>query len=419
MPANADKDNITLRSEVSREGIIAGNMASLEESLRTPVVFRKVAPGRIKLPTDNTAEAEMLADKMNEVVPQTGDEAPPAAGATTSASSTRSENKQAAAASVAVDQNKKSTTTATGIDPRAKPFVPASGDATFDWLLAKLKENPEESVAAVKTEPEDSDFDWDNPRNQPAEEAEPSNNKETASNEEKTSSDKPTRGLTDPKDFMKQVRKLRELKLQASKATPTGPPRRIVFGNLPDWATKSDILQLVHGGAVEHAWEGDGEITVQFVNQEACIAYYEAHSNGIIFDNAAQQPAISVTMPEDGQSDHPELLERASKGASRVVCLSGLRPGLKGSNGEDILGIVSAPTWEGKDFDHIVIRQGTLGLDVYVFFYDLHVGWDFLHSIQDGDYECVAKFEADPCTSDSYHFVDEPNRMFSAVYAEN
>ncbi|KAJ5138972.1 uncharacterized protein N7515_003820 [Penicillium bovifimosum] len=432
------------------------------EKIDTPVVFRKVAPAIRASANDN--DTKMQIDIMTVVLAQTGGEASSAAETTTLTSSTGScasskENKQNVVATDVVHANEKSTTTFTGkksgIDPRAKPFFPRAGSGglvlgnrlrsatvkitkpngeelilpprryasagaepvapTVDLLISpssKAAAAPKESLAAATAELEDSDFDWDDkPGNQPAKEAESSNNKESAP------ADKPVRGLTSPKDFMKQVRLIHEMKLQASKAAAVGRPRRIIFGNIPDWATKADILQLVHGGAVENAWNGDGEVTVQFVNQEACIAYYEAHGGGITLGNADEELTISVTMPEDGQPDHPELRERASKGGSRVVCLSGLRPGLKGSNGEDILGIVSAPTWEGKEFDHVVIRPGTLGLDVYVFFYDLHVGWDFLHSIQDGDYECAARFEADPCTLDSFHFVDEPNRMFTVYDA--
>jgi hypothetical protein len=294
-----------------------------------------------------------------------------------------------------VDQNKKPTTTFTGIDPRAKPFVPASGGATFecrplgpenggprrhyattatktDSLTVNMPENayfettvgPKESRATVTTEAKDSDFDWDASTSD-----KPAKKTESAGNKESTSSDKPRRGVTDPKDFMKQVRKLRELKLQASKLAPAGPPRRIIFGNLPEWASISSVLHLVHGGAIERAWSGNGEVIVQFVTQEACIAYHEGHTDGITFDNAGEELTISVTMPEDGLPDHPELLQRVSDGASRVVCLSGLQPGQKGSNGEDILGIVSAPTWAGKEFDHILIRQGEVSLQTSNSFY--------------------------------------------------
>lgn len=36
------------------------------------------------------------------------------------------------------------------------------------------------------------------------------------------------------------------------------------------------------------------------------------------------------------------------------------------------------------------------GVDVHVFFYDLHDGWDFLQSIKEGAYDCIASFEVDP-----------------------
>lgn len=161
---------------------------------------------------------------------------------------------------------------------------------------------------------------------------------------------------------MRQVRKLQEQKRSAPKAIPTGPPRRIVFGNLPEWADVSSVLQLVHGGTVERAWAENGDIIVQFVDREKCIEYYEAHSNGIKIKDDEDDVIISVAMPEDGLPDNAELWMRVEEGASRVVCLSGLPTGLKGTNDESILGIVSDPTWDGKKFDHIVIKPMEVSL---------------------------------------------------------
>lgn len=36
------------------------------------------------------------------------------------------------------------------------------------------------------------------------------------------------------------------------------------------------------------------------------------------------------------------------------------------------------------------------GVDVRIFFYDLHDGWDFFQTIKEGAYDCIASFEVDP-----------------------
>ncbi|KAJ5779205.1 hypothetical protein N7457_006925 [Penicillium paradoxum] len=239
--------------------------------------------------------------------------------------------------------------------------------------------------------------------------------KAESTGDEKSTSSKPRRGVVAPGDFMKQFRKLQEQKKSAPKVVPAGPPRRIVFGNLPEWADIAGILQFVHGGAIERAWMEHTEVIVQFIDQEKCVQYYEAHSHGIRLKDDDDEVTISVTMPEEGLPDNEKLWIRVEEGASRVVCLCGLPIGLKGGNDEAIFGIISDPTWEGKRFDHIVIKQAPEGVDVTIFFYDLHDGWEFFQTIKNGIYDCIAKFEVDPCASaQGFHFMDEPNPMFTA-----
>ena len=165
---------------------------------------------------------------------------------------------------------------------------------------------------------------------------------------------------------MKQFRLLQLQKQMAPKLAPTGPPRRIVFGNLPEWANISSILQLVYGGAIERAWSENGEVIVQFVEQDGCIKYHEIHSEGIKLKDGDDDLIISVTMPEEGLPDNAALSSRIEEGASRVVCLSGLATGFKTSDNESILGIAADPVWGSKSFDHILINQAEVSLDASI-----------------------------------------------------
>lgn len=161
---------------------------------------------------------------------------------------------------------------------------------------------------------------------------------------------------------MKQVRLLHLQKQMAPKVVPTGPPRRIVFGDLPDWANVSSILQLVYGGAIERAWSEDGHVVVQFVEQDDCVKYHENHSDGIKLKDGDDDVTISVTMPEEGLKDNNELSKRVEDGASRIVCLSGLSPGFQTSDNENILGIAADPAWGAKSFERIMIKQAEVSL---------------------------------------------------------
>lgn len=157
---------------------------------------------------------------------------------------------------------------------------------------------------------------------------------------------------------MTQFRKLRLIKQKAAKAAAAGPVRRVIFGDLPDWATVSRILLLTHGGAVEYAWNEEGTVAVQFVEGAACLDYHEKHSDGIKYVTAdGEEAIITVTMPEEGLRDHAELAQRVAEGASRVVCLEGLAPGFKDGDGTPILGVLAQDEWHDLKFERILITQ--------------------------------------------------------------
>lgn len=162
---------------------------------------------------------------------------------------------------------------------------------------------------------------------------------------------------------MAQFRKLRLMKEKAAKAAAAGPVRRVVFGDLPEWATVSQMLMLIHGGAVERAWADDNQVVVQFVNEPECLRYYEQHSGGIKYLTTDEDEAlISVTMPEEGLPDHAELENRVAEGASRVVSLNGLAVTFK--TGEDlaIMGIPSQEKWNDMKFERVVITQAEVSV---------------------------------------------------------
>lgn len=192
---------------------------------------------------------------------------------------------------------------------------------------------------------------------------------ESTEGDKSTASSKPRRGVVAPGDFMKQVRKLQEQKRLAPKVASVGPPRRIVFGNLPEWVGISSILHLVYGGAIERAWSENGEVIVQFVDQEKCVEYYEAHSDGIKLKDDDEDVTISVAMPEDGLPDNAKLSARIEEGASRVVSLFGLPTSIKASESDEeiILGVISDPTWGSKELDHVVIKQAEVSYEPFVF----------------------------------------------------
>ncbi|KAJ5972529.1 uncharacterized protein N7479_002447 [Penicillium vulpinum] len=416
-PISREKQaDVRITTEVIYDVITKCKMISLEESIHAPVDVRNKA---------QTDRLKALAARLNSAHTQMG--VPNDVG-----------KKKTASTGVAQDKS--------SIDPRAKPFVPATAESArphcevADYIPAKdiaskdiaaksiavKNKSPAGALAKDTTAPKKAKVAGTGTPTKAAGSkdagstagSKASHKSESIVDEESSGSSKKPRGVTAPADFMKQVRKLQLKKQAAAKVVPPGPPRRIVFGNLPDWANISSILHLVYGGAIERAWSEDDEIIVQFVEQDDCVKYYENHSDGITLKDGDDELTISVTMPEEGLQDNAELLKRVDEGASRVVCLSGLPAGFRSSDNEAILGIGANPAWNGKSFDHILIKQAESGVDVYIFFYDLHEGWDFLQSIKEGAYDCIASFEVDSCArAQGFHFVDEPNPMLSGMIA--
>ncbi|CAG8001500.1 unnamed protein product [Penicillium salamii] len=227
-----------------------------------------------------------------------------------------------------------------------------------------------------------------------------------------------SQGIAAPGDFLAQFHKLRILKEKAAKAAAAGVVRRVVFGDLPEWATISRILLLTHGGAIEQAWSEDGTVVVQFVEEKECLDYHEKHSAGIKYMAAdGNEAVITVTLPEEGLPDNAALADRVAEGASRVVCLAGIAPGFKvGDDDISVLGVLAQDGWEGMKFERILITQAESGVDVTISFYDLHDGWKFMQDIKEGTYDCIPRFEVDPCAlASTYHFIDEPNPAFEAI----
>lgn len=100
------------------------------------------------------------------------------------------------------------------------------------------------------------------------------------------------------------------------------PYRRIAFKNLPEWATISDVLCLVHGGAVDRAWEaGENEVIVQFCDETACKKYFETYSEGIRVDD---DHVITIEKPQDTDQITIALKEKIDNGGSRLVRLAGV-----------------------------------------------------------------------------------------------
>ncbi|KAJ5375209.1 hypothetical protein N7517_007215 [Penicillium concentricum] len=432
--------NFRLTTKVIYDVISSCKMISLEESIHAPHAVRNKAR-KNRLADVKTVSAQLTTRRA-----QLGDSdgLPNLYGTKgiQKAMPLGKENKSATAPAPAAAAAQKNH----GIDPRAEPFVPVAAESAGpkdEVAHVPLNSTPRKATTGPKKDaglrdtaddvfikdlaakhkkavgtPTKAGAGSNDAGNEFTAGSKASQKAESIGDEESTGSSKP-RGVTAPADFMKQVRLLHLQKKAAPKVVPTGPPRRIVFGNLPEWANISGILHLVYGGAIERAWSENGEVIVQFVEQDDCIKYYENHSDGIKVNDGDGELTISVTMPEKGLQDNAELSKRVEEGASRVVSLSGLPTGFKTSDNEEILGIAADPAWSSKGFDHILIKQAKSGIDVYIFFYDLHGGWDFLQSIKEGAYDCIASFEADPCArAEGFHFVDEPNQMLSNIIME-
>ncbi|CAG8901615.1 unnamed protein product [Penicillium egyptiacum] len=395
--------DIRITTEVIYDVITNSNMISLEESAHAPVTVRNKARAD-RLAGVQTVSARLNGRRFTQV---DVNEPRKLYDASEDIEKTmKLANDKQAAASSATASHASPPPKNSGIDPRAKPFVPAGPKD-------EVAHTPLKSAPRKATPVESKDADNDSTAG-----SKTSQKAESTGDGESAACPKRPRGVTAPADFMKQVRLLHLQKQIAPKIVPTGPPRRIVFGDLPEWADIPNVLQLVYGGAIERAWSENGGVIVQFVDQDDCVKYYENHSDGIKLKDGDDDVTISVAMPEEGLHDNAELWKRVEGGASRVVCLSGLPASFKTTDNENVLGIAADPVWGTKSFERILIKQAESGVDVYISFYDLHDGWDFLQSIKEGAYDCIAAFEVDPCAlAQGFHFMDEPNLMFSGILA--
>lgn len=126
------------------------------------------------------------------------------------------------------------------------------------------------------------------------------------------------RGVRTPEEFMASLRAA-QARRRASAAIPA---RRIVFGNLPEGTSVSDVLCMVHGGAVERAWSVvEGEVIVQFIDDGACARYYAIHSAGILVHG---NHVITVAQPDNTDPLTPRQRERIMSGVTRLVSISGI-----------------------------------------------------------------------------------------------
>lgn len=97
-------------------------------------------------------------------------------------------------------------------------------------------------------------------------------------------------------------------------------PRRIAFKNVPEWATYSDMLCLVHGGAVDRIFRGEEhEFVVQFCDEESCTKYLEAYPSGIKVED---DHIIEVVRAPGSDKILPAFTSMMESEASRLVRLA-------------------------------------------------------------------------------------------------
>lgn len=106
------------------------------------------------------------------------------------------------------------------------------------------------------------------------------------------------------------------------------PARVLLFKNVPDWMNISDVLGFVYGGAVDCIFRSNmAEITVQFCEEAACMAYLEAHPNGIRVQHPTmpdEEVTIIVEKAPRGEEVTPALQMKMATGGSRLVRVDGI-----------------------------------------------------------------------------------------------
>jgi hypothetical protein len=106
------------------------------------------------------------------------------------------------------------------------------------------------------------------------------------------------------------------------------PARVLLFKSVPDWLNISDVLGFVYGGAVDCIFRSNmAEITVQFCEEAACMAYLEAHPNGIRVQHPTmpdEEVTIIVEKGPRGEEVTPALQMKMATGGSRLVRVDGV-----------------------------------------------------------------------------------------------
>lgn len=126
------------------------------------------------------------------------------------------------------------------------------------------------------------------------------------------------RSVFSPQEFMDSFKVVhtRGFNLGGQKITP----RRIAFKNVPEWATYSDMLCLVHGGAVDRIFRGEErEFIVQFCDEESCTKYLETHSAGIKVED---DHIIEVVRAPGSDKILPTFTSMMENEVSRLVRLA-------------------------------------------------------------------------------------------------
>ncbi|KAJ5605742.1 hypothetical protein N7510_008523 [Penicillium lagena] len=121
-------------------------------------------------------------------------------------------------------------------------------------------------------------------------------------------------GLADPAAFMA---KWRSLATQLSPMVTTTTPV-VIFKNLPDWISVSDLLSLVHGGVVDHVSIENGEAVVIFTDADDCKKYAGLYEKGIRIASDGEH-VVTAELSEQSVVIDAKHDEAIKAGATRVV----------------------------------------------------------------------------------------------------
>lgn len=97
---------------------------------------------------------------------------------------------------------------------------------------------------------------------------------------------------------------------------PKPAARRVIFSDVPEWASISDILGLVHGGAVDRVFfQQQRCFAVQFCDEGSCQKYVDTYATGIRIEGQV----IKVAKAPTSDKITPDFTAMIDAGASRVV----------------------------------------------------------------------------------------------------